>query len=85
MQPSCGPVWRPGGTRCPGEESREGGFVNLLEAFPLWHTRGMNTPAAFNRYKNHRFPAEIICLSYRNVEEWLVERGITVTYEAIRQ
>jgi putative transposase len=54
----------------------------------------MNTPAA-NRYKNHRFPGEIIshgvwlyyrfCLSYRDVEELLFVRGITVTYEAIRK
>jgi len=74
---------------------RETGFVNLLEAFPLWHTRGMNTPASSNRYKNHRFPVEIIShgvwlyfrfsLSYRDVEELLFERGITVTYEAIRK
>jgi putative transposase len=71
------------------------GFVNLLEAFPLWHTRGMNTPAASHRYKNHRFPVEIIshgvwlyfrfCLSYRDVEELLFARGIIVTYEAIRK
>ncbi len=54
----------------------------------------MNTPAT-NRYKNHRFPAEIIshgvwlyfrfCLSYRDVEELLFARGVTVTYEAIRK
>ena len=54
----------------------------------------MSLPAR-NRYKNHRFPAEIIshgvwlyyrfCLSYRDVEELLFERGITVTYEAIRK
>ena len=46
-------------------------------------------------YKNHRFPVEIIshavwlyfrfCLSYRDVEELMAERGITVTYEAIRK
>jgi putative transposase len=52
----------------------------------------MNTPAV-NRYKHHRFPVEIIshavwlyfrfCLSYRDVEELLFARGITVTYEAI--
>ena len=52
----------------------------------------MNTPSS-NRYKNHRFPAEIIshgvwlyfrfCLSYRNVEERLFARGIMVIYEAI--
>jgi putative transposase len=50
---------------------------------------------ALNRYKNRRFPAEIIshgvwlyyrfCLSYRDGEELLFERGITVTYEVIRK
>ena len=54
----------------------------------------MNPPSS-NRYKNHRFPVEIIshavwlyfrfCLSYRDVEELLFARGVTVTYEAIRQ
>src|SRR5262245_27477389 len=53
---------------------------------PLAHTE---------RYKNHRFPGEIIShggwlyyrfhLSYRDVQELLFERGIDVTYEAIRQ
>src|SRR5262247_3810344 len=47
------------------------------------------------RYTNHRFPIEIIshavwlyfrfCLSFRDVEELLLERGVTVTYEAIRK
>ena len=46
-------------------------------------------------YRGHRFPAEIIghavwlyhrfCLSFRDVEDLLAERGITVTYETIRQ
>jgi hypothetical protein len=36
------------------------GMVNLLGAFPVWHTRRMHTPASTNRYKNHRFPADII-------------------------
>jgi len=46
-------------------------------------------------YQRHRFPSEIIshavwlyhrfCLSFREVEELLAERGITVTYEAVRQ
>src|ERR687895_2962422 len=54
----------------------------------------MNTPS-INRYKHHRFPAETIshavwlyfrfCLSYRDVEELLFARGVTVTYEAIRK
>jgi putative transposase len=50
---------------------------------------------SINHYQHHRFPAEIIshgvwlyfrfCLSYRDVEALLFVRGITVTYEAIRQ
>ncbi len=45
-------------------------------------------------YRGYRFPAEIIshalwlyhriCLSFRDVEDLLAERGIMVTYEAIR-
>jgi putative transposase len=55
----------------------------------------MPLPAAPERYKHHRFPAEIIshgvwlyyrfCLSYRDVEELLFARGVIVTYEAIRK
>ncbi len=55
----------------------------------------MNTPVLTDRYKHHRFPAEIIshdvwlyyrfCLSYRDVEELLFVRGVTVSYEAIRK
>ena len=55
----------------------------------------MIPPAAPERYKNHRFPGEIIShgvwlyyrfpLSYRDVQELLFERGIDVTHEAIRQ
>jgi putative transposase len=55
----------------------------------------MDTFALSNSYKHHRFPAELIshgvwlyyrfCLSYRDVEELLFERGVVVTYEAIRQ
>jgi putative transposase len=54
----------------------------------------MNTPS-INRSKHHRFPVEIMthavwlyfwfCRSYRDVEELLLARGVTVTYEAIRQ
>lgn len=53
----------------------------------------MNTPAV-NPYKHHRFPAEIIShcvwlyfcfrLSYRDVEEMMAERGIRLSYEAVR-
>jgi len=45
-------------------------------------------------YRRHRFPPEIIshavwlyyrfCLSFRDVEDLLAERGIIVSYEAIR-
>jgi transposase-like protein len=54
----------------------------------------MKTPPTANPYKRHRFPAEIIshcvwlyfrfCLSYRDVEELMAERGISLTYEAVR-
>jgi transposase-like protein len=46
-------------------------------------------------YARHQFPLEVIrhatwlylrfSLSYRDVEELLVERGITVAYESIRR
>ncbi len=54
----------------------------------------MTLPPA-HRYKNHRFPPEIIShavwvyhrfsLSFRDVEEMLAERGVIVSYEAVRQ
>jgi putative transposase len=54
----------------------------------------MNTPPTSNPYKRHRFPAEVIshcvwlyfrfCLSYRDVEELMAERGVILTYEAVR-
>jgi len=53
----------------------------------------MTTPPP-SLYKRHRFPAGIIshcvwlyfrfCLSYRDVEELIAERGIILTYEAVR-
>jgi len=52
----------------------------------------MNNPTP--SYQRHRFPSEIIshavwlyhrfCLSFREVEELLAKRGISVTYETIR-
>jgi putative transposase len=55
----------------------------------------MTPPADTERYKNHRFPGEIIShgvwlyyrftLSYRDVQELLFERGVTVSHEAIRK
>ena len=48
-----------------------------------------------SRYLRHRFPPEIIshavwlyyryCLSFRDVEDLLAERGIIVSYETVRQ
>jgi putative transposase len=53
----------------------------------------MRQPSAL--YKRHRFPGEIIShavwlssrflMSYRDVEELLAERGITVSYETVRR
>jgi putative transposase len=74
------------------------GIVNLLSGLSsarlVCHTQRMNPPSS-NRYKNHRFPVEIIshavwlyfrfCLSYRDVEELLFVRGMIVSYEAIRK
>jgi putative transposase len=55
----------------------------------------MTPSASPARYKNHRFPGEIIShgvwlyyrftLSYRDVQELLFERGIDVSHEAIRK
>src|SRR5437879_3175899 len=51
--------------------------------------------SSVNRYKGHRFPAEIIShcvwlyfrfsLSFRDVEEMMAERGVVVSYESIRE
>jgi putative transposase len=56
----------------------------------MCHTRGKSTPP-IDRYKHHRFPAEMIShgvwlysrfyLSYRDVEELLLVRGVIVTYD----
>jgi hypothetical protein len=60
-----------------------------------WQSCKMNTPAITTTYKTHRFPAEIIShavwlyfrfsFSFRAVEEFLLGRGVVVTYEAIRK
>ena len=66
----------------------------LSQLLASWHTRHMNTLPPTTLYKRHRFPAEIIshcvwlyfrfCLSYRDVEELMAERGVILTYEAVR-
>jgi putative transposase len=55
----------------------------------------MTSPTTSERYKNHRFPGDIIShgvwlssrcpLSYRAVEALLCERGIPVSHEALRK
>jgi putative transposase len=55
----------------------------------------MKNESTASGYKRHRFPPAIIAhavwlyfrfaLSYRDVEELLAERGVSVTYETIRQ
>ena len=53
------------------------------------------TTADVSLYRRHRYPAEVIAhavwlyfrfsLSLRDVEELMAERGVTVTYETIRE
>jgi hypothetical protein len=57
------------------------------------HTALMSTSAAL--YHRHRFPAEIIshsvwlyfrfALSFRDVEEMLAQRGVSLSYETVRE
>jgi hypothetical protein len=61
----------------------------------MWHSRHMDTQATTTPYKCHRVPGEIIshgvwlyfrcALSYRDVEELQLARGVIVTSEAIRK
>ncbi len=60
----------------------------------VYDTDGMNTNAAAS-YKRHRYPAEIIAhtvwlyfrfsLSFRDVEELMVARGVALSYETVRR
>src|SRR4051794_40898853 len=71
------------------------GIVNLWSLHAVWQSHSMDILPVTKKYKNHRFPVEIIshavwlyfrfCLSFRDVEELLLERGVVVTYEAIRK
>src|SRR5215510_166802 len=68
---------------------------DLYRCCRVCRNQRMHQPPTTKHYKNHRFPAEIIshavwlyfrfCLSFRDVEELLFERGVVVTYEAIRK
>jgi hypothetical protein len=65
----------------------------LSTIFPL--TPHSIPPAHAERHQNSRFPGDLIShevwlyyrysLSYRDVQEILMERGITVSHEAMRQ
>jgi putative transposase len=54
----------------------------------------MNPPATTNLYQRHRFPGDIMShsvwlyyrfsLRYRDVEELMAERGVTMSHEAVR-
>ena len=67
--------------------------MGIVKLIGVWQTDVMKTKPV--NYQRHRFPSEIIshavwlyhrfCLSFREVEKLLAERGITVTYETIRQ
>jgi hypothetical protein len=64
-------------------------IVNMSGPLTAWQSGGMDTLHTPTKYKNHRFPVEIIshavwlyfrfCLSFRDVEEILLDRGVRVT------
>jgi hypothetical protein len=66
----------------------------LSQTSPMCHTRRMSALSP-HRYKNHRFPTEIIshgvwlyfrfCFSHRDIGELLFACGIIVSYEAMRK
>ncbi len=72
-----------------GEKVRDGGIVSLSGC-----GQSSQMPNDVGRYARYRFPAAIIghtvwlyyrfTLSFRDVEEFLAHRGITVLYESIR-
>ena len=68
-------------------------LAGFCQVEPAWQTERMSQQPS--RYRGYRFPPEIIAhavwlyhrfgLIFRDVEDLLAERGITVTYETIRQ
>lgn len=83
-----GSTYRHGGRPCVGH-------CQLAEPHTVCQSYGMDTSPLATKYKNHRFPVEIIshavwlyfrfCLSFRDGEELRFERGVVVTYEALRK
>ena len=80
-----------------GFKNHPNGIVRLtcedVIRLPMRHTPLMRTSVSL--YHRHRFPAEIIshsvwlyfrfALSFRDVEEMLAMRGVTLSYETIRE
>ena len=74
---------------CRREGIAESGIVKLSGG---WHSRHMTSQTP--NYHGYRFPPGIIshavwlyhrfCLSFRDAEDLLAQRGVTVTYETIR-
>src|SRR4029077_12486046 len=70
-----------------------GGIVTLVSVGDLEGSVGVRTAPA--SYKGHRYPVEIIghcvwlyfrfSLSFREVEELMLARGVVVSYETIRR
>ena len=90
---------RPRGKPAPiGTPCRRRGFVLFNRSYGIiklsggWHSRHMTSQTP--NYHGYRFPPEIIshavwlyhrfCLSFRDAEDLLAQRGVTVTYETIR-
>src|SRR4029077_17231928 len=81
--------------QCPGVRggSPQRGIVTLVSVGDLEGSVGVRTATA--SYKGHRYPVEIIghcvwlyfrfSLSFREVEELMLARGVVVSYETIRR
>ena len=82
-------------SRCQCERQPHGTSLSTRGIVKLsggWHSRHMTSQTP--NYHGYRFPPEIIshavwlyhrfCLSFRDAEDLLAQRGVTVTYETIR-
>ena len=59
------------------------------------HAGGLSAESGSPSYKGHRYPVEVIShcvwlycrfpLSFREVEELMLERGVSVSYETVRR
>ena len=77
---------------CPAVRSARSYMTRAVKLSGGWHSRHMTSQTP--NYHGYRFPPEIIshavwlyhrfCLSFRDAEDLLAQRGVTVTYETIR-